>query len=70
MTPHERTLYLSYIRSFSDEVLQLEADDAFINLVSDPDESIHYIMCVEEQKRRNYGQYERLPVARLLEATL
>jgi hypothetical protein len=70
MTHHDRAAYLSYIQAFPDETLQLEADDAFINMCSDPDESLHYVMCIEEQKRRDtrrkYGDYEKHATASLV----
>jgi hypothetical protein len=70
MTLDDRQEYLFSLFALSDETLQLEADDAFINMCGDPDESIRYVMCVDEQKAREhkkqYGYYEKHTVASLV----
>lgn len=62
MTTFDRALYVSYIKNLCDELLLMETDDAFLNLSGNKDESLRYVICVEEQKRREnlrkYGDYE------------
>jgi len=70
MTLDDRQEYLFSLFALSDETLQLEADDAFINMCGDADESIRYVMCVDEQKKREnrikYGNYEKYQAAVLV----
>ena len=57
MTSEDYDEYRAYIRNSSDEELYLETEDQFVE-ISDEDSSIHYAVCVEEQRRRErrYGK--------------